>query len=131
MLFVLICIDKPNSFELRSAMRPSHLAYIDAQLRQVKIAGPFLSDDGQTMLGSLIVIEARACSRIHTSGIMPPDKLFAPKEGCKFRVAGVIDMMFLSGDVLIYLTPHAVINFTFSPWQKEILIRGMWYISQI
>ncbi len=59
MLFVLICIDKPNSFELRSAMRPSHLAYIDAQLRQVKVAGPFLSDDGQTMLGSLIVIEAQ------------------------------------------------------------------------
>jgi len=39
-------------------MRASHLAYIDAQLRQVKIAGPFMSDDDQTMLGSLIVIEA-------------------------------------------------------------------------
>ncbi|MDZ4741128.1 MAG: YciI family protein [Alphaproteobacteria bacterium] len=58
MLFALICIDNPDSSELRSVMRASHLAYIDAQLRQVKIAGPFMSDDDQTMLGSLIVIEA-------------------------------------------------------------------------
>ncbi len=59
MLFVLICTDKASSSALRAEMRPSHLAYIEAQQRQVKIAGPFLSDDGQTMLGSLIVIDAQ------------------------------------------------------------------------
>lgn len=57
MLFALICTDKPNSTALRAELRPKHLAYIEAQKGAVKIAGPFTSEDGQTMLGSLIVVE--------------------------------------------------------------------------
>ncbi len=38
-------------------IRPRHLAYIDANRAAVKLAGPFLSDDGQAMTGSLIVLE--------------------------------------------------------------------------
>ncbi len=58
MLFALICIDKPNSSAVRSAARSEHLAYIEAQKGAVKIAGPFTSEDGQSMLGSLIILEA-------------------------------------------------------------------------
>lgn len=58
MLFVLICTDKPNATALRADTRQRHLAYIDAHKDRVKIAGPFTSDDGQAMLGSMIVIEA-------------------------------------------------------------------------
>lgn len=38
-------------------IRPRHLAYIDANRAAVKLAGPFLSDDGQAMTGSLIVLD--------------------------------------------------------------------------
>lgn len=57
MLFALICIDKPNSLAVRTEARAGHLAYIEAHKGAVKIAGPFLSDDGQTMQGSLLIIE--------------------------------------------------------------------------
>ena len=58
MLYALICIDKPNALNVRMEARPRHLAYIEQRMAQVKIAGPFMSDDGSTMAGSLIVIEA-------------------------------------------------------------------------
>ena len=58
MLYALICIDKPNASALRAEARPRHLAYIEARMAEVRIAGPFVSDDGKTMLGSLIIIEA-------------------------------------------------------------------------
>lgn len=58
MLFALICFDNANSTALRAEVRPKHLAYIEAHKAQVKIAGPFLSDDGEKMVGSLIIIEA-------------------------------------------------------------------------
>mgnify|MGYP001347078116 CR=1 FL=1 len=58
MLYALICTDKPNASALRGEVRPRHLAYIESRKSEVKIAGPFVSEDGKTMLGSLIVIEA-------------------------------------------------------------------------
>lgn len=57
MLFVLTCIDKPDSTALRMEVRPRHLAYFQERLSLVKIAGPFLAEDGQTMKGSLIVLD--------------------------------------------------------------------------
>jgi hypothetical protein len=58
MLFALICTDKPNSSGVRAEARPRHLAYIEAHKADVKVAGPFTSEDGASMVGSLIIIEA-------------------------------------------------------------------------
>lgn len=58
MLFVLLCTDKPFSNALRQVTRPQHLAYVAASGTAVKFAGPLLSDDGEKMEGSLIVLEA-------------------------------------------------------------------------
>lgn len=58
MLFALICFDNKDVSALRAEVRPKHLAYIEKHKAQVKVAGPFLSDDGDTMVGSLIIIEA-------------------------------------------------------------------------
>jgi uncharacterized protein len=58
MLYALICIDKPGASALRAEVRPRHLAYIESRVSEVKVAGPFVSEDGKTMLGSLIVVEA-------------------------------------------------------------------------
>jgi uncharacterized protein YciI len=58
MLFVLTCTDKPNSAALRGDVRPKHLAYLEGHRDRVKLAGPFLSDDGQTPTGSMLIIDA-------------------------------------------------------------------------
>lgn len=56
MLFALVCEDKPDSEDLRKATRDQHLAYINDF--DVQMAGPMLSADGNTMIGSLILLEA-------------------------------------------------------------------------
>lgn len=58
MLFVVHCLDKPFSAALRSVTRDDHLKFVAESGPMVKIAGPFLSDDGTKMIGSLLVIEA-------------------------------------------------------------------------
>lgn len=56
MLFVLYCRDKPDSRELRLATRASHLDYAKAA-DCIRMAGPMLGDDGESMIGSLFVID--------------------------------------------------------------------------
>ena len=56
MLYVLICEDKADSLELRQSVRPQHLQYVNDF--DVRFAGPMLADDEETMLGSIIFLEA-------------------------------------------------------------------------
>jgi len=56
MLFCLTCIDKPGAMDLRLANRDAHLKYWGAA-DCVRIGGPFISDDGEAMLGSMLVID--------------------------------------------------------------------------
>ncbi len=58
MLFALICTDKPNSLAVRKANRPDHVAYLKSLGDALVIAGPFTEADGETMNGSLVVVEA-------------------------------------------------------------------------
>jgi uncharacterized protein YciI len=58
MLYALICTDKPGGLDLRLAKRPDHLAYLKSLGDTLVLAGPFTKDDGATMNGSLVVIEA-------------------------------------------------------------------------
>ena len=58
MLYALICTDKPDSLALRKASRPDHLDYLKSLGDTLVLAGPFTEDDGVTMTGSLVVIEA-------------------------------------------------------------------------
>ena len=56
-LFVLTCIDKPDSLAVRMAAREDHLAYVRDHPGVVQLGGPFLDGAGQ-MAGSLIIVEA-------------------------------------------------------------------------
>lgn len=56
MLFVIIGTDKPDSLPLRMANRDAHLKYW-ADSGAVKMGGPFASDDGTVMNGSLLAID--------------------------------------------------------------------------
>jgi uncharacterized protein YciI len=60
MLFALICTDKPDSLAIRLEHRPAHMAYLKSLGDKLAFAGPFLKEDGKTMCGSLVVIEAES-----------------------------------------------------------------------
>ena len=57
MIFVLHLLDKPDAAELRQRVRPEHKAYLAQVAERIAFAGPLLRDDGQTMVGSLLVID--------------------------------------------------------------------------
>lgn len=57
-LFVFQGLDKAGALELRKATRPAHLAWIKGLDPRVKIGGPLLAEDGETPVGSMLVIEA-------------------------------------------------------------------------
>ena len=57
MLYALICHDKPDSETLRMDTRAAHLAFIETQGAAVRMGGPLLSDDGERVIGSLILLD--------------------------------------------------------------------------
>ena len=57
MLFALYCRDRADGLETRLANRDAHIAWA-LESGIIRMAGPLLDDDGETMIGSLLVIEA-------------------------------------------------------------------------
>lgn len=57
MLYIIDCVDKPGSAAIRAANRADHLAYLEALGDRLHAAGPTVSEDGQSMTGSLLIIE--------------------------------------------------------------------------
>lgn len=57
MLYSFNLLDRPDSGALRQAVRPQHKAYLAQVAERIAVAGPLLADDGQTMIGSLLVID--------------------------------------------------------------------------
>ena len=57
MLYAFVLTDRPGSAALRARVRPEHKAYLGQVAARIAFAGPLLADDGQTMLGSLLVID--------------------------------------------------------------------------
>ncbi len=57
MLFVISCVDKPNSTEVRAANRGAHLEYLGSFKDKVVMAGPTTTDDGSAMTGSVLIMD--------------------------------------------------------------------------
>jgi uncharacterized protein YciI len=57
MFFAITNIDKPDSAALRAATRDIHLGYLDSIVAQIRLAGPLLNAEGQSV-GSLLIVEA-------------------------------------------------------------------------
>jgi len=57
MLFAFICVDKPNSTELRSRLRVPHLEYMIRIMDRTACGGPLKDDAGEASCGSLFAIE--------------------------------------------------------------------------
>lgn len=58
MLFVAICLDKPEHVDLRLATRSAHLAFLAEHAAAVKLGGAFLDAAGEKPVGSMLIIDA-------------------------------------------------------------------------
>ena len=77
MHYVAICLDKPDSQELR---------LLRANAKVIKSCGPFLSDDHAEMTGSMLIIEANDRKEV--------DKLL---EGDPYRKVGLFGTVEVRG----------------------------------
>lgn len=57
MYFIVYCIDKPDHGHLRTENRPAHLEYLNSHRDNLYTAGPTLGEDGETMTGSLLIVD--------------------------------------------------------------------------
>ena len=57
MIFAILLMDKPGTAELRMQVRPEHRAYLAKISDRMAFAGPLTSEDGQTIVGSLLAID--------------------------------------------------------------------------
>lgn len=64
MYFAIECRDKPDHAQVRTENRPAHLDYLKSQSDSIVFAGPLTDDAGETMLGSLLVIEAESRKQV-------------------------------------------------------------------
>ena len=57
MLFVFHILDNPGTTEQRLALRPRQYEHLGAVEERMVTGGPLLAADGETMIGSLLVID--------------------------------------------------------------------------
>jgi uncharacterized protein len=58
MHYIVHCLDHDGAVEKRLANYDAHKAYLGAAKTKTLISGPLLSDDNETMIGSLFLFEA-------------------------------------------------------------------------
>jgi uncharacterized protein YciI len=58
MLYLIHCIDKPGSGAIRTDQRPAHIDYLKSKPIEIVMAGPTVGDDGESVTGSFLVVEA-------------------------------------------------------------------------
>ena len=54
MIFAILLMDRPGTAQLRVEVRPEHRAYLEQQAERMAFAGPLTSEDGKTVVGSLL-----------------------------------------------------------------------------
>ena len=57
MIFTMLLMDRPGTADLRVHVRPEHRAYLAKMANRMAFAGPLTSEDGNTVVGSLIAID--------------------------------------------------------------------------
>ena len=57
MLFHIRCKDKPSQMNMRASTRAAHLNYVAKFGDAVFFAGPTYTDEGETVTGSVFIIE--------------------------------------------------------------------------
>lgn len=57
MLFAIVCHDKKDHAHVRAENRPDHLEYLKGHADKAYAVGPMLTDDGEGMIGSLLIMD--------------------------------------------------------------------------
>ena len=57
MLFIVLATDKPGAAQVRADNRPDHIEYLKSFGDSIVAGGATLSDDGESMTGSFLLIE--------------------------------------------------------------------------
>lgn len=57
MPYVVETWDKPDHLDLRMSVRPEHISFLKRNTDRLLAAGAKLSDDGETMLGTIYIID--------------------------------------------------------------------------
>ncbi len=57
MLFVFYVLDKPGTTEQRLKLRPAQYEHLGKVEDRMVTGGPLLAEDGETMIGSLLIID--------------------------------------------------------------------------
>ena len=57
MHFVINCTDKPDHQAVRMGNRPAHVEYLKTHFEKVVAAGPTLAEDGESMTGSILIMQ--------------------------------------------------------------------------
>ncbi len=58
MLYLIHCLDKTGAGSIRTDERPAHVEYLKSKPIDIVMAGPTVADDGETVTGSFLVVEA-------------------------------------------------------------------------
>jgi uncharacterized protein YciI len=74
MLFVIYCLDKPDTEKTRAAAMQAHKDYLATDPIKVLISGPLTTDDGQKVIGSFFMVDA--VDRNHVEQFQREDPLF-------------------------------------------------------
>ena len=64
MLFVVIARDKHGHASVRAGNRPDHLGFLKANAGRIRLGGPLLTEDGEGMTGSFLVIEGTSADDV-------------------------------------------------------------------
>jgi uncharacterized protein len=64
-IYAITLMDRPDSGDLRLRVRPEHKAYLAAVADRMAFAGPLTTDDGRTMIGSLLAIDFESREAAH------------------------------------------------------------------
>jgi uncharacterized protein len=57
-LYAIHCYDRPDVLEVRLRVRAEHQDHLRNATVRIALCGPLLGSDGETMVGSLFVVEA-------------------------------------------------------------------------
>ena len=57
MLFAISCIDRSGAGDTRAQNRDDHLAYLRDHGDQIMAAGPYLTETGEAMIGTLLLMQ--------------------------------------------------------------------------
>ena len=72
-LFCLHCLDKKDGgAALRAKARPAHLEWAVSLGDAIRMAGPLLADDGETMIGSVFLVHADSLAAANAISAQDP-----------------------------------------------------------